>query len=816
MYWNKILDLSLSKLYENKNNLEEFKSLKSNYQRVDFLIRKHYFLNEVNIYLKYVYDENNNNNNKTADLNESEEKNIQLSHDYRLKGNDYYAKKQFKLAFKYYTLSLLYAPSDFIQNKCVNKSKILALSNRSAIFFNEKLYQETLIDLNSIKEILCNNFLQCNFIDIKPDDISDIFNLIIKLINREANCYYNLKQLDKLNEFLNDENKFQLILKCQAFLNMKSEQKINETNSLIKNLFDKLTNLPANIENLKKDILNEDEINQISSSVDIKFSSTKGRHCIANKNIDLGETIFVEEPYAAILLPEFISQYCKFCFKKMVETNEIDLFKYNNIEFCFQCTTVLYCSIECKKADLHTHKFECKIIKSILHNLGIAHLAYEILIKTDMNLIKKYARDEIDFDEENLINQIDYRKFDNSELSYHQVFSLMTHESDTHVDDLFKYTLTSILLGEHYLNVEPAFNKSEMLCMISSLILRHLLQTICNAHAITQLRDNDITSNQTMTYDREQIRYATAIYPRVSLLNHSCDSNILSSFRQDSKKIIIKASRKINKNDEIFNCYGPHYLKMNLFSRQQSLIEQYKFKCDCSACINQMNSLNSNENNSLGLRCLKCRSSKMRAQFKFETENFKFDELLHLRCTSCQSIIDLKDYTRFFDQVDIDLEKLDFSSNHKSVRNLEIISRYIEKFKNYLLINENNEIELISNEQINEYFKIFYLNYSKLLDMAARMNCNLKLFEKASEITSKNIRLLELIYKHKNSNENVVEIAHELFKLAEIQCNCFKFREALYNIDRAIELAKNIYSERNHVMDDFIDLRNNIISILKE
>ena len=644
-----------------------------------------------------------------------------------------------------------------------------------------------------------------------------IFNLIIKLIHREANCYFNLKQLDKLNELLNNENKFQLVLNQQPFANIKSESKVNETNSMIRNLYDKLKDLPLDIDKLKLNEKNDDdEIGKISDSVDIKFSSTKGRHCIANKNIETGETIFVEEPYAAILLPEFINQYCKFCFKKLVDPSQIDLFKYENIEFCFNCTTVLYCSNKCKQADITTHKFECGIIKSILHNLGIAHLAYKILIKTDMKLIKKYAQYKINFDEENLINNIDYRKFDDSESNYHQVFSLMTHESNTHVDDLFKYSLTSLLLGQHYLNIEPVANKNETLCMISTLILHHLLQTICNAHAITQLRDNHTSSNQTMTYDREQIRYATAIYPRVSLLNHSCDSNILSSFRQDSKKIIIKASRKIDKNDEIFNCYGPHYLKMNLFARQQSLIEQYKFKCDCSACMNQMSSLNSNENDNCGLRCLKCRSSKMRAQFKFDTDKFKFDELLNLRCISCQAIIELKDYTKFFDEVDSKLEQLDFSSNHKSIRNLSTIIQYMVKFKDYLLISDKDEIEIKSSEQINEYFKIFYMNYSKLLDMASRMNCNLKSFETACEMTTKNIKLLELIYKHQNSNENVVEIAHELFKLAEIQCNCLKFREALYNVDRAIALAKNVYSERNHVMDDFIDLRNNIISVLKE
>jgi hypothetical protein len=85
----------------------------------------------------------------------------------------------------------------------------------------------------------------------------------------------------------------------------------------------------------------------------------------------------------------------------------------------------------------------------------------------------------------------------------------MTHEANTHVDDLFKYSLSSILLAKHYLKVQSPKNdecSNDHLNMIACLILRHLLQTICNAHAITQLKDDGQDSDQ-MTYDREQIRY---------------------------------------------------------------------------------------------------------------------------------------------------------------------------------------------------------------------------------------------------------------------------------------------------------------------
>ena len=46
---------------------------------------------------------------------------------------------------------------------------------------------------------------------------------------------------------------------------------------------------------------------------------------------------------------------------------------------------------------------------------------------------------------------------------------------------------------------------------------------------------------------------------------------------------------------------------------------------------------------------------------------------------------------------------------------------------------------------------------------------------------------MEMIMKNRNklnNKENNVELAHEFFKLAEIECNCNEFVNALNSIDR--------------------------------
>lgn len=68
--------------------------------------------------------------------------------------------------------------------------------------------------------------------------------------------------------------------------------------------------------------------------------------------------------------------------------------------------------------------------------------------------------------------------------------------------------------------------RSETVSYFSGLLLRHTLQLVCNAHAITDLRCvSTICNNVT---DEKQDRLAAAIYPSASIMNHSCDPSIVN------------------------------------------------------------------------------------------------------------------------------------------------------------------------------------------------------------------------------------------------------------------------------------------------
>lgn len=77
-------------------------------------------------------------------------------------------------------------------------------------------------------------------------------------------------------------------------------------------------------------------------------------------------------------------------------------------------------------------------------------------------------------------------------------------------------------------------------------------------------------------------RIFTAIFPKISMLNHSCDPNIRNTF--DGPNLRIYATRDIAEGDEIFNCYGPNYKLMSKVNRKIALKQQYCFDCNCQRC----------------------------------------------------------------------------------------------------------------------------------------------------------------------------------------------------------------------------------------
>lgn len=73
---------------------------------------------------------------------------------------------------------------------------------------------------------------------------------------------------------------------------------------------------------------------------------------------------------------------------------------------------------------------------------------------------------------------------------------------------------------------------------------------------------------------------ATALYPRVAMLNHSCRPNIRNRF--DGARLTICATRPLSGGSELLNSYCP--VQLDGAERRRGLREQYGFECECERC----------------------------------------------------------------------------------------------------------------------------------------------------------------------------------------------------------------------------------------
>ena len=156
--WQNYLKEYLNKLYENKSNLDEFRSFKTDYQRVFFCLNK----------LKYPNEKHFHDLCKSYEIKDKN-KNLKTSDNYRKIGNSFYKKKEFQDSFNNYNLAIKYAGKNTDQY-------LLAYSNRSALYYEMKLYKECLEDLNQIKS------LNLNLIVIKSNN-SILYQSKMKIIN---------------------------------------------------------------------------------------------------------------------------------------------------------------------------------------------------------------------------------------------------------------------------------------------------------------------------------------------------------------------------------------------------------------------------------------------------------------------------------------------------------------------------------------------------------------------------------------------------------------------------------------------------------
>ncbi|XP_054610317.1 SET and MYND domain-containing protein 4 [Dunckerocampus dactyliophorus] len=359
----------------------------------------------------------------------------------------------------------------------------------------------------------------------------------------------------------------------------------------------------------------------------VHFSSKKGRHLVAAKRISAGEVILSERPYSCVLIPsmkgvmgDMLGTECRCCHRCLVQT-------LSPVP-CGGCAYSRYCSDGCRKlAWEEHHRWECPLGEYLMAVGVMSQLALRVVLKAGV----KNIRVAMESSRENA------RPSEYSGHSYMSVFHLLHHlnHQSPSMHFLCAVTIATLCMKLNRTGPPPSskdlsgpltgqsdqdadLDVSPEWQLLGSVALRHLLQLRCNGQAVITLQEQG--PSDALVQSSQEARIATAIFPTLSLLNHSCRPNTSLVFSTGDTPtdgsgvaVTIRASQSVSPGQEITHCYGPHNSRMATRERRRLLQEQYFFLCECEACMQTEDQIEDTKGQcgggTSGLLCAECKAS---------------------------------------------------------------------------------------------------------------------------------------------------------------------------------------------------------------
>lgn len=378
--------------------------------------------------------------------------------------------------------------------KFKSSDKAKEFLNEAKMFYDESKYFEALASLN---KSLC--FSEENF----------QFLLCFELRSR---VYFAIGQHEKCLKNVQQESDFQTLSNSEE----SEDRKIGETSS---NFF-KLSHPP----NPK----NPSIISCLKLCVNDKF----GRHIVTTKRLKAGDVIAIEKPLHKSLDKLFTLGRCVNCFS----SNLLDLLP------CKFCTSVMFCSNQCRESSWKSfHKFECNSIDEMTEEdsflMMIQRTLFEILsvcggLENLQNLIEENPQEITAFD-------CDMNSVVTEDLKRNLILICQSLECAPATKDDLRFATSFVDHHEHLTKIWKTEKHREFLIKF---VVKFI--GIMNRNAFTMHWKSPCAGVE------EQ---GCAIFPTISMLNHSCSPNLFR-IRTDGNLVLI-ARKPIEENEQLFIAY---------------------------------------------------------------------------------------------------------------------------------------------------------------------------------------------------------------------------------------------------------------------
>lgn len=141
---------------------------------------------------------------------------------------------------------------------------------------------------------------------------------------------------------------------------------------------------------------------------------------------------------------------------------------------------------------------------------------------------------------------------------------------------------------------------------VAACILYQLQCISSNAHTAHVLSfETGVNGLNGLSFERSQmLPVGSGLYPAMSLMNHSCDPNTTLLYSENGA-VLAFMLRAVRRGEQLLFNYGYHFATDPFEDRQAELLDQYYFRCQCSACTSPQTFL-TGANGDL-LQCSQCK-----------------------------------------------------------------------------------------------------------------------------------------------------------------------------------------------------------------
>lgn len=326
------------------------------------------------------------------------------------------------------------------------------------------------------------------------------------------------------------------------------------------------------------------QLSFVANCLELKVNAKYGRHVLTNRALKPGDIVAIDEPTFKVIKAD--SRYST-CFESNTFQRCENCLSENLLSLipCASCSKTMYCSNDCmESAQKRHHRYECEIVDELLAS-GIMHIVFRMffeglsLFDDDIHDMEAFVKQRTE-----IMTVYDFNCGDRCEKENRK--------------KLFQATLSLTSLTSKYeaesLNVcEEIFRKTERLEKLWNSNVNFLKMLLARLSQIATLYvhgiggwslKNNAIADEPKNPSLYQQLIGNGCYLFCALLNHSCAPNVKRLNVDD--KVVVIVSRPIAKGGQIFDSYRPNFNNQPKALRQEALMKDYGFLCDCEACTN--------------------------------------------------------------------------------------------------------------------------------------------------------------------------------------------------------------------------------------